>query len=77
MPVSNAGDCKKIEEALKKAVGAFDKSAARVLLYHLEEKYRIRFEPPCSSVEEIEAALFDIAGPASDLVVSRMRAFLR
>ncbi|AIF82104.1 hypothetical protein NTE_00020 [Candidatus Nitrososphaera evergladensis SR1] len=76
MSISDAGDCKKIEEALKKALNTFDESAVRVLFYHLAEKYRIRFEPPCSSVEEIEAALFDIAGPASDLVISRMRSFL-
>ncbi|UVS68308.1 hypothetical protein [Nitrososphaera viennensis] len=77
MSIYDAGNCKKIEEALKEALSTFDKPAVRVLLYHLEEKYHIRFEPPCSSVEEIEAALFDIAGPASDLVVSRMRSFLR
>jgi hypothetical protein len=75
--ISNAGDCKKIEEALKKALETFDAPAVRVLLYHLAEKYHVRFEPPCSSAKEIEAALFDIAGPASDLVVSRMRSFLR
>jgi hypothetical protein len=77
VPISDAGNCKKIEEALKKALTTFDEPAVRVLLYHLEEKYRIRFEPPCSSVEEIEAALSDIAGSASDLVISRMRSFLR
>ncbi|HEU4985057.1 MAG TPA: hypothetical protein VFT58_05405 [Nitrososphaera sp.] len=77
MSISDAGDCKKIEDALKRTLDTFEAPAVRVLLYHLAEKYHIRFEPPCSSVEEIEAALFDIAGPASDLVVSRMRSFLR
>jgi hypothetical protein len=77
VPISDAGDCKKIEEALKRALETFEPPATRVLLYHLAERYHISFEPPCSSMEEIEAALFDIAGPASDLVVSRMRSFLR
>lgn len=76
MAASDA-DCKKIEEAFRKAVKVFDESAIRVLLFHFEEKYGIRFEPPCPSVEDIETALYDIAGPASDLIVSRMRSFLR
>ena len=74
---TNDADCRKIEEAFRKAVKVFDESGVRVLLYHFEEKYGIHFEPPCPSVEEIETALYDMAGPASDLIISRMRSFLR
>ena len=78
MPENGDGkDCDKIEQAFKNAVRVFDESAVRVLLYHLEEKYHMRFEPPCPKLEEIEAALHDIAGPAADVIIVRIRAFLR
>lgn len=74
----NEADCKKIEEAFRNATKVFDESAVRVLMYHLEESYDIRIgSSPCSSIEEIESALFDITGNASDLILSRMRSFLR
>ena len=55
----------------------FEKSTAMVLRYHLEDKYGIRFEAPCSTLEEIETALRDITGPASELIINKMREFLR
>jgi hypothetical protein len=74
----NETDCKKIEQAFLKATKVFDESAVRVLMYHLEDKYHVHIgSAPCSSVEQIYAALLDIAGSAADLLISRMRSFLR
>lgn len=71
-------ECRSIDAAFVQAMRVFDESAVRVLKFHLEEKYGIRIGTcPCSNVEEIEAALREIAGIASDLLISRMRAFLR
>lgn len=77
MPAEQA-DCKKIEAAFMKAMHAFDEQSIRVLLFHLEERYGIRIgSSPCASLEEIEAGLTEIAGVASDILISRMRSFLR
>lgn len=75
---SSEDECRRIDAAFTQAMRAFDESAVRVLKFHLEEKYGIRIGVcPCSSVEEIEVALTEIAGVASDILVSRMRSFLR
>jgi hypothetical protein len=71
-------ECRKIESAFRNATKVFDDSVVELLLYHLEKKYCVRIGPaPCSSVEEIEAALSDVLGGAADILISRMRAFLR
>jgi hypothetical protein len=78
MTINDKDECKKIEEAFLKAMKVFDDSAVRVLVSQLEEKYSVRIgSEPCSSVAEIEAALFDIAGVGADLLTSRIRSFLR
>jgi hypothetical protein len=77
MPADEA-ECRRIEVAFVQAMRAFDEPAVQILKFHLEEKYGIRIGVcPCSTLEEIEAALTEIAGVASDLLISRMRAFLR
>jgi hypothetical protein len=75
---SDEAECKRIEAAFAQAMRAFDESAVRVLQFHLEEKYGIKIgSKPCASLEEIEATLTEIAGVAADILISRMRAFLR
>lgn len=75
---SDEAECKKIEAAFAQAMRAFDEPAVQVLKFHLEERYGIRIGTyPCSTLEEIEAALTEIAGVAADLLISRMRAFMR
>jgi hypothetical protein len=77
MPSDDAS-CKKLEDAFVQAMRAFDESAVRVLKFHLEERYGIKIGAcPCSSIEEIEAALTEIAGVGSDILISRMRSFMR
>lgn len=71
-------ECRKIEKAFRKATKVFGDSVVQLLIYHLEEKYGVHIgSAPCSSVEEIEAALTDVAGGAADILISRMRTFLR
>lgn len=78
MATQTRSDCGKIEDAFRNATKVFDEPAVPVLMYHLEERYGIRIgSAPCSSVEDIEAALLDIAGSAADLLIARMRSFLR
>ncbi|MEO9294209.1 MAG: hypothetical protein ABI347_01250 [Nitrososphaera sp.] len=72
-------DCATKRNALNYALGVFGKDASRLLISQLEDKYKLIIDgsTPCSSLEEIEQALFDIAGPSSDLIIARMHAFLR
>ena len=78
MPLSGADECKKVEEALRKAAVVFGENTINVLIYQLEKKYNIKIgSPPCASLDEIEKALFDIAGDGADLFISRMRSFMR
>jgi hypothetical protein len=78
MPLNGADECTKIEVAFRKTMSIYGENTARVLLFQLEEKYDIRIgSTPCASLEEIEAALFDIAGVGADILISRMRSFMR
>jgi hypothetical protein len=72
-------DCRTKHMALNHALSVFGENAARLLISQLEDKYRLIIDgsTPCSSLEDIEQALLDIAGPSSDLIIARMRAFLR
>ncbi|MEW5839479.1 hypothetical protein [Nitrososphaera sp.] len=71
-------DCETKRQALRHAVSAFSPDAYRLLVFHLEDRYKLIINgSPCSALEDIEAALVDIAGPSADLIISRMRAFLR
>ena len=75
-PPGNGG-CEKVEAALKSAAGILGDQAAEALIFVLKDRYRIRLgKSPCSSIEEIEAALVDVAGVAAEILVSRMRAEL-
>ncbi len=78
MPTSDPVECAKIAKAFDRATDVFEKYSARLLRSILEEKHGIQIGTcPCSTLEEIEAALFEIAGVAADLLVSRMRSFAR
>lgn len=72
-------DCKTKQNALNQALSVFGKEAARLLISQLEDRYGliVKCSTPCSSLEDIEHALFDIAGPSSELIIARMHAFLR
>lgn len=70
-------DCKKLETAFLSAASILGGSAAEALVFVLRERYRIRLgSAPCSSIEEIEAALVDISGAAAEILVMRMRTYL-
>lgn len=71
--------CKEKREALEKALGVFGENAYKLLVSVLEDDYKLVIDgsTPCSSVEDIEKAIFDIAGSSADLIISRMNAFLR
>ncbi len=72
-------NCQTKQKALKHALSIFDEDASRLLISQLEDKYKLIIDgsTPCSSVEDITDALFDIAGPSADLIVSRIHSFLR
>lgn len=72
-------DCRTKHMALNHALSVFGENAARLLISQLEDRYRLIIDgsTPCSSLEDIEQAILDIAGPSSDLIIVRMRAFLR
>jgi hypothetical protein len=77
LPVDDAEKCRQISDAFHKAMAVFDDNTIRVLEFHLRDRYNIYIgSVPCSSVEEIEAALCDIAGSAAELLISKMRSFL-
>ena len=78
MPLNSADECKKVEEALRKAAMVSEENTINVLKYQLEERYNVKIgSPPRASLDEIEKALFDIAGDGADLFISRMRSFMR
>jgi hypothetical protein len=78
VPLNGADECEKIEAAFKKAIGICGSDATNILLFHLEERYRIRIgSAPCALLEEINAALFDITGVGADLIIARMRSFMQ
>jgi hypothetical protein len=66
VPTSDPRECAKIAEAFERATKAFGQDTARLLRSLLEEKHGIRIGTcPCSTLEEIEAALFELAGVAA------------
>jgi hypothetical protein len=70
-------DCTAKRQALKQAISVFGEGAARLLISQLEDKYKLRINgSPCSALYDIEAALVDIAGSSSDLIITRIHAFL-
>jgi hypothetical protein len=75
--VNDCEYCDEIKTAFMKACDLLEKSTVSVLIYPLEKKYNIRFERPCSTLEEIEAALFDITGYGATLLIRRIHDFLQ
>lgn len=66
--------CEKLEAALKSAAGILGDQAAEALIFVLKDSYGIRLgRSPCSSIEDIEAALVDISGAGAEILVGRMR----
>lgn len=72
-------DCKTKRIALEHALKVYGADASRLVISQLEDKYKliISGSTPCSSVADIEAAVFDLAGPSADLIIARLHAFLR
>lgn len=72
-------DCKTKRDALKYALSVYGEEASRLLTSQLEDKYKLTINgnTPCSSLEDIVHAIFDVAGLSADLIVIRMHAFLR
>ncbi len=75
--MSAPGDCEKIQKALREATVVLGEAAWKSIELQLQSVYGIRLEPPCSAVEDIERALFDLLGNSADLIVVRMRSFMR
>jgi hypothetical protein len=71
-------DCIAKREALKFALSAFGPGAYRLMVFHLEDRYNVKIESsPCSELADLEDALRDMAGSSADLVITRMRSYLR
>ena len=74
----DASYCAALEKALRQAASIFGDEAVEALMLALKERYNIRLgQAPCSSIEDIEKALADISGPGADIIISRVRSFLR
>ena len=72
-----AKNCKEIEMALLSAASILGDPAAQALVFVLKDRYGIRLGgPPCSSREEIEAALVDISGATAEILLVKTRAYL-
>lgn len=75
---SSADYCASLEKALLETLGIFGEDSAKATVIVLKTRYGIRLgSPPCSSIEEIERALAEITGTGADIIISRMRSFLR
>lgn len=74
----SADYCAGLERALREAMGVFGEDSVTAMIMALKGKCGIRLgEPPCSSIEEIEKALGEITGTGADIIVSRLRSFMR
>lgn len=74
----DAGYCTRLEKALREAMSVFGEDSVTATIMALTSKYGIKIgKPPCSSIEDIERALAEITGTGADIIVSRMRSFLR
>jgi hypothetical protein len=70
--------CAGVEKALREAMGVFGDDSMEATIMVLKNKYGIRLgNPPCSSITEIENALAEITGTGADIIVSRLRSFMR
>lgn len=70
--------CAQKRQALKHALRVFGENTYNLLVFHLEDRYKLIINgSPCSAVADIEAALTDMAGSSADLIISRMHSYLR
>lgn len=68
--------CERLETALRQAAMIFGEPIVEALMTALREQYGVRIGPgslPCSSMEEIESALTQIAGSGAEILMKRMR----
>jgi hypothetical protein len=77
MSVSEVCDCAKIQSALHNAAVVLGDGVWESIEMQLQAVYRLRLEPPCSTVEEMENALIDLLGTSADLMLAGMRSFMR
>lgn len=71
------GNCENIREALREETVVRGEAAWKSIALQLQTVYGIRLDPPCSTVQDVENALVDLLGTSADLIVVRMRSFLR
>lgn len=75
---SSADYCAALEKALLKTMEIFGPDSAQAMVMALQTRYGIKLgSPPWSSIEEIERALAEITGTGADIIISRMRSFMR
>lgn len=77
MSASEVCECTKIQSALRNAAIVMGDGVWESIEKQLQIVYRLRLDPPCSAVDEIEKALVDLLGTSADLIVVRMRSFMR
>jgi hypothetical protein len=68
--------CEKLECALRQAALVFGEPVVEALVTALRDQYGIRIGPgrlPCSSLQEVEVALAEIAGSGAEILAKRMR----
>jgi hypothetical protein len=71
--------CEKLESALRQAMMIFGAPMVDALVKALRDQYGVRLGPnllPCSSLQEIEGALEQIAGSGAKILMNRIREFL-
>lgn len=71
-------DCKTKRDALDYALEFVGETTARLLISALEDKHGliINGSTPCSAIEDIEKALYEIAGAGAEPILTRMHDFL-
>lgn len=62
-----------VAAALGKALNMLGASSKKIILYHLEDRYGVGTD---ATVEEAEAALKSLLGPAAALIIASMRRHL-
>lgn len=77
MSVPGVYDCTRIQGALRNAAIVMGDGVWESIEKQLQVAFHLRLDPPCSTVGEIEKALVELLGSSADLIVVRMRAFLR
>jgi hypothetical protein len=70
--------CAKVKKALERSLGLLGEPSKEVILYHLQQRYKItlgdRVEgSQCSSLEEIETALNTLLGNSSHIIINLIK----